>query len=41
MAQRAEERIGETVDVLIEEELDDGPAATRAGPPTRRPRSTG
>ena len=44
MAQRAESRIGETLDVLIEEEADDGagPAGRYwAGPPTRPPRSTG
>ena len=46
MAQRAESRLGETLDVLIEEEADDG-VDTRpsgdswAGPPTRPPRSTG
>ena len=39
MAQRAADRVGETVEVLIEEAL--GAAATRAGPRTRRPRWTG
>ena len=45
MAQRAADRLGETIDVLIEEEEEPGrargtPVASPAGPPTRRPKWT-
>ena len=40
MAQRAADRMGETLEVLIEDDDEAGPGPSPAGPPIRPPKST-